>query len=86
MIRILVPTLLPGMLLVGCARLAPQEREVEWIAYGRDVQGTRYLPASEIMRDNVHQLAVAWTYRTGETDPRFATRKPTKSPGAPNPD
>ncbi len=83
MIRILVPMLLLGMLLIGCARVAPQEREVEWIAYGRDVQGTRYLPASEIIRDNVHRLAVAWTYRTGETDPRFATRKPTSFQATP---
>ena len=68
--------LLPGMLLIGCAWSEPPEREVEWTAYGRDVQGTRYLPASEITRDNVHQLAVAWTYRTGETEPGFATSKP----------
>jgi quinoprotein glucose dehydrogenase len=37
------------------------------------LHGTRYLPASEIDRDNVARLAVAWVYRTGETEPRFAT-------------
>ena len=31
--------------------------------------------ASEITRDNVNRLQVAWTYRTGETDARFATTK-----------
>ena len=76
MIRILVPTLLLGMIVIGCSRLTPPAQEVEWTAYGRDAQGTRYLPASEINRDNVHRLEVAWTYRTGETDPGFATRKP----------
>jgi quinoprotein glucose dehydrogenase len=30
---------------------------------------------SEITRDNVSRLQVAWTYRTGETDSRFATVK-----------
>src|SRR5206468_2254442 len=34
-------------------------------------------PVAEIARENVARLEVAWTYRTGETDPRFATRKPT---------
>src|SRR6267378_2871905 len=52
-------------------------QEVGWVANGRDVQGTRYLPASEITRENVSRLEVAWTYRTGETDARFATKKPT---------
>ena len=56
---------------------AVDAQEIGWTANGRDVQGTRYLPASEIARDNVGRLEVAWTYRTGEADPRFATRKPT---------
>jgi glucose dehydrogenase len=36
----------------------------------------RYVPAAEITRDNVGRLEPAWTYRTGEAEPRFATRKP----------
>ena len=51
-------------------------QEVGWSANGRDVQGTRYLPASEITRENVNRLEVAWTYRTGESESRFATSKP----------
>ncbi len=31
--------------------------------------------APEITRENVSRLEVAWTYRTGETDPRFATTR-----------
>jgi quinoprotein glucose dehydrogenase len=58
-------------------------QEVDWPAYGRDLQGTRYLPAEEITRENVKQLAVAWTYRTGETEPRFATAKPTSFEATP---
>ena len=55
---------------------AVHAQEVGWMANGRDVQGTRYLPASEIARETVGRLEVAWTYRTGETDPRFKTSKP----------
>ena len=43
-------------------------QEIGWEANGRDVQGTRYLPAREITRENVHRLEPAWTYRTGEAD------------------
>jgi quinoprotein glucose dehydrogenase len=59
------------------------DEPLEWAAYGRDVQGTRFLPASDITRDNVHLLEVAWTYRTGETDSRFATAKPTSFEATP---
>ena len=38
----------------------------EWQAYGRDPGGSRYSPLTEINRDNVSQLKVAWTYRTGD--------------------
>jgi quinoprotein glucose dehydrogenase len=38
----------------------------EWIAYGRDPGGMRHSPLSQITRDNVRNLSVAWTYRTGE--------------------
>ena len=65
------------ILLLAIVLTALDAQEVGWVANGRDVQGTRYLPASEIARDTVGRLEVAWTYRTGETDPAFATRKPT---------
>ncbi len=35
--------------------------------YGGGPQQIRYSPLSQITRDNVRQLAVAWTYDTGET-------------------
>ena len=70
--------LMLGVLPAGCTRSTPPEskQEIDWVAYGRDVLGTRYLPASGITRENVQQLEVAWTYRTGEVDARFATTKP----------
>jgi quinoprotein glucose dehydrogenase len=63
-------------ILIAVALLAVQSPEVSWTANGGDVLGTRYLPASEITRENVNRLEVAWTYRTGEADKSFATRKP----------
>ena len=37
----------------------------DWPAYGHDDGGSRYSPLKQINRDNVRQLKVAWTYRTG---------------------
>jgi quinoprotein glucose dehydrogenase len=68
--------LLPiGALLIGCSQnTRPESGDgIDWPAYGRDVHGTRYLPATAITQENVHRLEAAWTYRTGETEPRFAT-------------
>jgi quinoprotein glucose dehydrogenase len=53
-----------------------QTTEVGWTANGRDVQGSRYLPASEINRETVGRLEPAWTYRTREAEPSSATKKP----------
>src|SRR5439155_12681727 len=69
--------LLVSALLLGLCPAALDAQEVDWSANGRDAQGTRYSPASQITRKNVSGLEVAWTYRTGETDPRFKTGKPT---------
>lgn len=46
----------------------PASRESGWTAYGRDPGGMRHAPMSQISRDNVAELAVAWTYQTGELD------------------
>ncbi len=65
-----------GLLPLALALAVVQAPEVDWSSNGRDVQGTRYLPASGITPANAGRLEVAWTYRTGEAEPRFATRKP----------
>ena len=68
-----------------CARGAlaqnavPQARG-EWIAYGRDASGNRFSPLSQITRENVNGLDVAWTYRTGDTT---HTRQPAKFEATP---
>jgi glucose dehydrogenase len=38
----------------------------EWPAYARDPGGMRHSPLTQVNRDNVGQLELAWTYRTGE--------------------
>jgi quinoprotein glucose dehydrogenase len=48
--------------------LPPALTDSGWPNYGHDAGGTRYSPATQINRDNVAQLKVAWTYRTGALD------------------
>jgi quinoprotein glucose dehydrogenase len=40
--------------------------EGAWSAYGRDPGGMRHSPLTQITRENVQDLSVAWTYHTGE--------------------
>ncbi|MDZ4371027.1 MAG: membrane-bound PQQ-dependent dehydrogenase, glucose/quinate/shikimate family [Phenylobacterium sp.] len=41
------------------------ERTGDWRAYGQDPGGSRYSPVDQINRENVDELKVAWTFRTG---------------------
>lgn len=67
-------------LLVCCACLAQaappgrqaDEEEPQWGSYGGDAGGNRHSPLTQITRDNVGNLQVAWTYRTGELGAGFA--------------
>jgi len=84
-----VSVLAIGIVLPACAGVVPDKAArspelttagaraaaIEWTAYGRDLEGTRYLPATGITRENIGRLALAWTYRTGEADSRFKTKK-----------
>jgi quinoprotein glucose dehydrogenase len=40
-----------------------------WPAWGGDAGGTRFSPLGEITRENVSDLAIAWSFRTGDFDP-----------------
>jgi quinoprotein glucose dehydrogenase len=42
--------------------------DLDWPNYGNDAGGARYSTAAQIHRDNVTQLKLAWTYRTGALD------------------
>lgn len=56
------------IVLHGCAQqpTAPAGQTAqEWPSYGRDYSNQRYSPLTRINRDNVAQLAPAWSYRSG---------------------
>ena len=55
-----------AVLVAGCRAPAPAGSR-EWPVYGGTAAGTRYSPLAQVTRDNVGQLAVAWTFDTGET-------------------
>lgn len=66
---------------VTLANVARSQSAGEWTAYGRDAFGSRFSPLTQITRENVSRLEVAWTYRTGEMDAQ--TRQPPKLEATP---
>jgi quinoprotein glucose dehydrogenase len=68
------------LLVVVAASTASAQSADEWTAYGRDALGSRFSPLVQITRENVKKLAIAWTYRTGDTT---HTRQPTKFEATP---
>lgn len=54
-------------LLQGCSHqpAADHGSSADWPNYGRDYSNNRFSPLNQINRDNVAQLAPAWTYRSG---------------------
>ena len=48
----------------------------DWPVYGRDPGGARFSPLTEITRQNVTQLQVAWTYHTGIPDMSSMSHRP----------
>lgn len=42
------------------------EEHADWAAYGGNAAQTHYSPLTQIRRENVHQLRLAWTFDTGE--------------------
>ena len=58
-------------LLLSCASLSPAQQQKpdavvgSWSSYGGDPGGSRHSSASQITRENVAQLKVAWTFHTG---------------------
>ena len=59
-----------GLLVWAIASVAQAQSTADsgWPNYGNDAGGSRYSPLKQINRDNVAQLKVAWTYRTGALD------------------
>jgi quinoprotein glucose dehydrogenase len=73
--------ILASALCFAGATAAAQTKPGEWTAYGRDALGSRFSPLTQITRDNVSRLEVAWTFRTGEMD--IPARQPAKFEATP---
>lgn len=55
----------------------------DWPMHGADAAGTRFSPLAQINRDNVRELEIAWTYRTGEMARRGAAFNISKEQNVP---
>jgi quinoprotein glucose dehydrogenase len=72
--------LIPAALILGAcggpsSEVPPDAPVVEWLDYGADRGGLRHSPLADVTRENVDQLEIAWTYRSGDVaidgrDPR----------------
>jgi quinoprotein glucose dehydrogenase len=63
--RLLIVSLV-GVMVVSPAARAQDARDADWPAYGNDPGGMRYSPLSQINRENVSKLKVAWVFHTGD--------------------
>lgn len=63
------------MLLTALAAPVPAAEDTGWPAWGNDPGGSRYAEVDEITRANVGDLAIAWTYRTGDLGEGFPSRE-----------
>ncbi len=61
--------------LFACSESHPHGGAVAgWPAWGGDAGGTRFSPLDEITRENVSDLEIAWSFRTGDFDPTHELR------------
>ena len=60
-----VHNVLPRSFLLGEKWTTPSD----WSSYGRTTAGTRYSPFTEINRETVRDLKLAWTFRSGDNGP-----------------
>lgn len=58
--------LLASTLLLALLPWTADAQGVDWPVYGGDAGGLKYSPLTQIDRDDVAQLAVAWSWATGE--------------------
>ncbi|WP_395337361.1 glucose/quinate/shikimate family membrane-bound PQQ-dependent dehydrogenase [Novosphingobium sp. BL-8H] len=60
------PTVAFSGKLDGLIPVDPAHEQKNWEAYGNTPGGSRFVALDQITRDNVKNLKVAWTYRTGD--------------------
>src|ERR1700684_1120194 len=54
---------------------AQDAKNAGWPYYGHDAGGMRYSPLTQINRDNVSKLKVAWVFHTGEVQESSGDKK-----------
>ncbi len=64
--KLLGTVILLFTMLAGSLAFAQGSGNVEWPNYGNDPGGMRYSPLTQINRENVANLKVAWTFHTGD--------------------
>lgn len=64
-----------GARLLGTAATPPAGPTDDWPVYGHDPGGMRYSPLTQINRQNVAQLKVAWTFHTGDISDESGNRR-----------
>src|SRR5690349_5869153 len=66
-LRIVVRSVLLVLLVTGRPLAAGASAPADdWPCYGRDPGGMRFSPLTDVTRDNVGQLKVAWVFHTGD--------------------
>ena len=68
------PRSLPPLVIVWAVGAAAAAPDTEWPAYGNDPGGSRYVALDQIDADNVADLEIAWTYRTGDLGEGYPSR------------
>jgi quinoprotein glucose dehydrogenase len=63
--------------------IASAQAGADWTSYGGDAGGSRWSTLTQITRENVSRLAVAWRFSTGEARPEYATGRRTSFEATP---
>jgi quinoprotein glucose dehydrogenase len=74
--KLLCPPLIIVFLTLACIAIAASpfgDSTDDWPSYGHDPGGMRYSPLTQINRENVSKLKVAWVFHTGDTRSGFET-------------
>src|SRR2546426_74970 len=79
MSKFLSPLLITGLILtlacIATAANPPGDSTDDWPSYGHDPGGMRYSPLTQINRENVAKLKIAWIFHTGDISEGKGQRK-----------
>src|SRR5438445_5519056 len=79
MCKLLSPFLITGLILtlacIATAANPPGDSTDDWPSYGHDPGGMRYSPLTQINRENVAKLKIAWIFHTGDISEGKGQRK-----------